>query len=137
MPDNDQSFEILEAEWEREIENLAARSAKTDIDVLIRWQFGYLRANTFQPLVSDRRLHLYLQRQPDSSFGNGYIQISLPTQYQGQYEKHTSDSGDVLLKMRTEFVRPSDVGVVAWTEVYLSTSPDMLPLVDGGTLKPN
>ena len=127
-------FEISQEEWEKEIVELAAKSNEIDIHVRVWWLFGQLDAIAFQPLVSDKTLHIYLQRQPASDLCNGHIQISLPKPYQGQFLKHTSESGDVLLTMRYPIGKPPRV--LDYVDVQLATNPDMLQLVTDEIPKP-
>jgi len=136
VKDNYANPEISAEEWEKEIDKLTAISEQRELDVQVRWQFGHLCAKAFLPVVDKKKqLQILLQRQSDSGFGGGYIDISLPTAHEGlrgRYEKHVSQSGDVVLRMLNE-IAPSfdDDGVDAWTDVYLSTSPELLRLITG------
>jgi len=89
-------FGISQEDWEKEIAELARISHETDIHVRVLWLFGQLDAIAFLLQVSDRALHIHLQRQSVSDLCNGHIQIYLPKPYQGLFLKHTSESGDVL-----------------------------------------
>jgi len=130
MPDKPE-FEPLDyPQWETEIAELNQRSASTDIHVLVLWPLGRLYATGFQPLIDKKTIQIPLQRQAGSGLADAYISLSLPTPAQEEaYEKYTTATGDVLLTMQNE-LRGASGFAHTWTHLFLSTSPELLRLVD-------
>jgi hypothetical protein len=116
-------------EWEKEVSALAQKPAGADIYVLVLWPLGRLYATGFQPLVEQQMPQIPLQRQSSSGLADACISVSLPKPEQAQCEKYTSDTGDVLLTIRHHVVTVQ-VHTGIWTDVHLSTSRELLRLVD-------
>jgi hypothetical protein len=126
-PENHGMSDLSEEEWAEEVARLDSRSAGKQIYVEIQWLFGSLSAIAFRFQVYERMIHILLQPQSPEGPADGHIGISLPKPYQGHYQKHASETGDIVLTMHYPIGKPPDV--LDYSTVRLTTSLDFLQLV--------
>jgi hypothetical protein len=127
-PDNRDTFEISEEQWAAAVAELDKQSAAKQIYVGIWWLFGFLRANAFRFQVYERTLQILLQPQSPRGPADGRIEIFLPKPFEGEYERHTSESGDIVLTMKYPVGKPPNV--LDWSVVQLATNWEFLELVN-------